>query len=296
MSNKEYNLSPVIAGTMKWGLWGKRFSAKEYEELIHFYLEQAITSFDHADIYGDYTTEAEFGVVIKQNSSLRKKIQLITKCGIQKISEQRPHHLIKSYNSSAEHIIASVEQSLKNFGTDYLDWLLLHRPDYLMNVKEVAKAFTDLKEKGKVLHFGVSNFLPSQVSLLHRHFPVEANQIRCSVFHRNAFEDGSFDFCQQESIIPMAWSPLNGGKISEDDDHEAARRVYAVTSIMAESYKVSRDIILLKWLQMHPAKIKPVIGTTNKDRIQSLTQLNHFTLTREEWYMLWRAGTGTEVA
>jgi len=296
MSNKEYNLSPVIAGTMKWGIWGKQFSTKEYEEVVHLYMEQGISTFDHADIYGDYTTEEEFGAVIKINTSLRTKIQLITKCGIQKVTERRSLHQIKSYNTSAKHIIESVEQSLKNFGTDYLDWLLLHRPDYLMDAEEVAGAFTELKEKGKVLHFGVSNFLPSQMALLHRYFPVEANQIRCSVFHRNAFEDGTLDYCQQEKIIPMAWSPLNGGKISDEDNHEAARRVYAVTSILAERYKTTRDLILLKWLQMHPTKIIPVIGTTNKDRIQSLAQLNHFTLTREEWYMIWRAGTGMEVA
>ena len=296
MSNKEYNFSPVIAGTMKWGLWGKRFSTKEYEELIHLFTEQGISSFDHADIYGDYTTEEEFGAVLKKTPALRNKIQLITKCGIQKISEQRPQHQIKSYNTSAKHIIGSVEQSLKNFGTDYIDWLLLHRPDYLMNAEEVATAFTELRDKGKVLHFGVSNFLPSQMALLHRYFPIGANQVRCSVFHRHAFEDGTLDYCQQEKIIPMAWSPLNGGKVSEGDDHEAARRVYAITSILGETYKVSRDIILLKWLQMHPTKIKPVIGTTNKERIHSLAQLNDFTLTGEEWYMIWRAGTGTEVA
>ena len=296
MSNKENILSPVIAGTMKWGLWGKQFSSKEYEALIHLFTEQGISTFDHADIYGDYTTEEEFGAVLKKTPSLRNKIQLITKCGIQKISEQRPQHQIKSYNTSAKHIIGSVEQSLKNFGTDYIEWLLLHRPDYLMNAEEVAEAFTELKEKGMVLHFGVSNFLPSQMALLHRYFPIGANQVRCSVFHRDAFEDGTLDYCQQEKIIPMAWSPLNGGKISEGDDHEAARRVYAVTSILAESYNVSRDIILLKWLQMHPTKIKPVIGTTNKERIESLVQLNQFTLTGEEWYMIWRAGTGKEVA
>ena len=296
MSNKETNLSPVIAGTMKWGLWGKRFSTKEYETFIHLFAEQGISTFDHADIYGDYTTEEEFGAVLKKTPALRNKIQLITKCGIQKISEQRPQHQIKSYNTSAKHIIGSVEQSLKNFGTDYIDWLLLHRPDYLMNAEEVAAAFTELKEKGMVLHIGVSNFLPSQMALLHRYFPIGANQVRCSVFHRDAFEDGTLDYCQQEKIIPMAWSPLNGGKISEGDDHEAARRVYAVTSILGETYKVSRDIILLKWLQMHPTKIKPVIGTTNKERIESLAQLNDFTLTGEEWYMIWRAGTGTEVA
>jgi predicted oxidoreductase len=296
MKNNEYKLSPVISGTMKWGLWGKQLSAKDYEALIHLYLEQGVSAFDHADIYGDYTTEEEFGVVLKKSPALRKNIQLITKCGIQKISERRPLHQIKSYNTSANHIITSVEQSLKNFGTDYIDWLLLHRPDYLMSAEEVAKAFTELKEKGMVLHFGVSNFLPSQMALLHRYFPVETNQFRCSVFHRNAFEDGTLDYCQQEKIIPMAWSPLNGGKISEDDDHEAARRVYAVTSILAEAYSVNRDIILLKWLQMHPAKIKPVIGTTNKERINALAQLHDFTLTREEWYMIWRAGTGTEVA
>jgi len=296
MNTKENNLSPVIAGTMKWGKWGSRFSFEQYEDMIRGCIDHGITSFDHADIYGDYTTEEEFGAVLKKYPSLRKSMQLITKCGIQKVSEQRPHHKIKSYNTSAEHIIASVEQSLKYFGTDYIDFLLIHRPDHLMNAEEVAQAFSLLKENGKILHFGVSNFLPGQMAMLHRYFPIETNQIQCSVFQMESFNNGTLDYCQQEKIIPMAWSPLNGGKISEGDDHEAARRVYAVTSILAESYKVSRDIILLKWLQMHPTKIKPVIGTTNKERIESLVQLNDFTLTGEEWYMIWRAGTGKEVA
>jgi predicted oxidoreductase len=296
MSNKEINLSPVIAGTMKWGKWGSRFSFEQYEDMIRGCVDHGITSFDHADIYGDYTTEEEFGAVLKKHPSLRKSIQLITKCGIQKVSEQRPYHKIKSYNTSAEHIIASVEQSLKNFGTDYLDWLLLHRPDHLMNAEEVAQAFTLLKEKGKILHFGVSNFLPGQMAMLHRYFPIETNQIQCSVFQMESFNNGTLDYCQQEKILPMAWSPLNAGGYRYYEDAEAARRINAISSLLMEQYLVSRELIFLKWLQTHPSGIKPVVGTTNLNHIKDLTKLSNFQLTREEWYMIWRASTGEEVA
>ena len=198
---------------MKWGTWGAGFSTKQYLQLIEDCVENNITSFDHADIYGDYTVEEEFGKALKLLPSLRKRLQIITKCGIQKLTPNRPDHKIKSYNTGKHHIIQSAERSLKNFHTDYLEALLIHRPDPLMHPDEIAEAFTLLKKQGKVLHFGVSNFTPSQVDLMNTGFPVEFNQIEVSILKLESFHNGQIDQCIQHQIRPMAWSPISGGQI-----------------------------------------------------------------------------------
>ncbi len=281
---------------MKWGLWGARFDTPAYERMIKNCIELGVTSFDHADIYGDYTTEEEFGAVLKQEPSLRPQLQLITKCGIQKVSASRPQHTIKSYDTSFEHIIESVETSLENFGTDYLDCLLLHRPDFMIDADEVAKAFTKLKEQGKVLHFGVSNCKRWQVELLNSRFAAEVNQIECSLLKLDCFVDGTLDQCQQHGITPMAWSPLGGGNIFADLEDERNKRIVAVAAILSEKYNSQPDIILLSWLIRHPSGILPVLGTSKTERVKAAVDATKIQLEREEWYMLWRASTGKEVA
>lgn len=290
------NYSSVIAGTMKWGLWGSKFDYTAYEQMIKDCIALGVTSFDHADIYGNYTTEEEFGQVLKQNPSLRQQMQLITKCGIQMVSPNRPQHKIKSYDTSFEHIMESVKTSLENFSTDYIDCLLIHRPDQLFNADEVAEAFTQLKQQGKVLHFGVSNFKRWQVDLLHSRFPVEVNQIECSLLQLNPFVDGTLDQCQQHHITPMVWSPLGGGNLFADTDDEQNKRIIAVANFLADKYNSASDIILLSWLLTHPSGILPVVGTSRIERIQSAVAATQIKLDREEWFMLWRASTGKEVA
>ncbi len=289
--------SKIIAGTMKWGAWGARFDTATYEQMIKDCIEAGVTTFDHADIYGDYTTEEEFGKVLQQEPSLRRQMQIITKCGIQMVSANRPHHKIKSYNSSYEHIIESVETSLKNLATDYIDCLLIHRPDPLFNADEVAKAFEQLKQQGKVLQFGVSNFRKWQVDLLRSRFPVAVNQIECSLLHLDPFGDGTLDQCQQHNIIPMAWSPMGAGNLfNTTDDDERNKRIIAVANMLAENYATKADVILLSWLMTHPANILPVLGTSKTERIRAAVSATQLKLEREEWFMLWRASTGKEVA
>lgn len=288
--------SKFIAGTMKWGTWGSNFSTDQFSHMIKSCIDSGVTTFDHADIYGDYTTEAAFGAALKKDRSLRKQIQIITKCGILKVSVNRPVHKIKSYNTSSRHIIESVENSLENFGTDYLDCLLLHRPDILMDVHEVAEAFEHLKQSGKVRSFGVSNFKQSQIELLSSAVPLVSNQIQCSILQLEPFIDGTLDLCQQKGIIPMAWSPLGGGNLFLETDDERNRRIIAVARILAEQYNCAPDVVLLNWLFLHPSKIHPVLGTTNPGRIRLSLEALNFRMTREEWYLLWRASTGREVA
>jgi predicted oxidoreductase len=256
-----------------------------------------VTSFDHADIYGDYTTEEEFGKVLQQQPSLRQQMQIITKCGIQMVSVNRPHHKIKSYDTSYEHIVESVDRSLKNLSTDYIDCLLIHRPDPLFKADEVAKAFVQLKQQGKVLEFGVSNFRKWQVDLLRSRFPVTVNQVECSLLHLEPFGDGTLDQCQQHGIIPMAWSPMGGGNLfMEDDEDERSKRIIAVANILAEKNATGSDVILLSWLMTHPANILPVLGTSKIERVHAAVAATLLKLEREEWFMLWRASTGREVA
>ncbi|MDA7502127.1 aldo/keto reductase, partial [Chitinophagales bacterium] len=283
--------SPLIVGCMKLGEWGAKFDESSMHGFVEGCLELGFHTFDHADIYGGYTTEAQFGKVLKADPSLRENMQLISKCGIRLVSSNRPSHGIKSYDLSAEHIRESVEQSLQNLQTDYLDVLLLHRPDYLMNPYEVASVFEELQEEGKVLHFGVSNFKPSQVDLLLPFVDVVANQVQASVFHLDPFEDGTLDHCNLNGVQPMAWSPMAGGRYF-DPQNEQARRVQKVVQQLCAKYDCTEDQLLLAWLLAHPSYIIPVLGTTKLERIESASGAFGLILEREDWYAVFQASTG----
>lgn len=288
--------STVIAGCMKWGQWGARFSTENYLSMIHACLDEGVTTFDHADIYGHYTTEEEFGKALAKEPGLRNRMQLITKCGIKMVTPNRPDHAIKSYDTSAAHIRASLERSLANLHTDHVDLLLIHRPDPLMDPAEIATIIQELKKEGKLLHFGVSNFTPSQVSLLHRHIPVEYHQFEVSVPHHTPFTDGTLDTCLRESIFPQSWSPLGGGRLTAEAEDDQSRRIVAAAEIIGRKYGVDFDQVLLAWLHQHPAGITPVLGTTRVERVKKALKAASLKLTREEWFMLLRASTGHDVA
>lgn len=288
--------STVIAGTMNWGLWGSHFSTQQYDTIIRQCIEIGVTTFDHADIYGHYTTEEDFGRALAADHSLRGKMQLISKCGIKMVTPNRPSHLIKSYDTSKEHIIASTERSLRNLHTDHLDLLLIHRPDPLMDPHEIMEAVDELKSSGKILHFGVSNFLPRHMALLRSSMKIEANQFEISAFNTKAMFDGTTDYCLQHNIPCLSWSPIGGGVLLKDDAPEAARRVIGVAEILAEGYGTTYDRVLLAWLASHPARIIPVLGTTKIERIKAAVEAMSIQLTREQWHMILRAEQGHDVA
>jgi len=192
--NKE-SASKIISGTMTWGKWGMNLSTHEMQDLIEYNLELGINSFDHADIYGGYTTETEFGNAFQLSSIQREKITLITKCGIQYPSDLRPVK-IKHYDYSAKHIRFSVENSLRNLKTEYIDVFLLHRPSPLMNSDEIGSIISELKNEGKIKEFGVSNFTRSQIELLSTSTNIKYNQIECSATHTDSLTSGILDFCQ----------------------------------------------------------------------------------------------------
>lgn len=280
---------------MRLGKWGVGFNTFEYERFIKGCIDLGLNTFDHADIYGDYTTEFEFGEVLKKDASLRKKIKLITKCGIKMPCSNRAEYKVKSYDLGAKHIMASVDDSLSALGTDYVDLLLLHRPDYLMDPAEVAEVFTQLKSTGKVLHFGVSNFSTSQFDLLNQYYPLQTNQVEASLLHRQAFDDGTLDQCLQLGLKPMAWSPLGGGALFQDSGNGTIKRIQQVGQSLCDQYNCHLDQLLYAWVMSHPASIIPVLGTSNIERIQLAKAALDIKLSREDWYRLWTAATGTEV-
>ena len=283
-----------IVGCMRWGAWGAKFTSIQYETIINQCVEIGLTTFDHADIYGHYTTETEFGKILKGNTHLRNKIQLITKCGIQMLSPNRPTHAIKSYNTSAAHIIHSVEQSLVNFNTDFIDTLLIHRPDILLNVEEVADTICKLIEAGKIKSFGVSNFSPTQVELLAKNIPIAHHQVEISLTNLSAFDDGILDQCQIKQIEVQSWSPLGQNIYTEENTRNT--RILNQAAILAEMYNATINQILLAFLYMHPVNITPVIGTTKIDRIVESKNAMQINLSREDFYKLWIASTGEDIA
>lgn len=289
------NFAPIIVGTMRLGEWGAKMNLSELEKFVDGCLELGLNDFDHADIYGHYSTESDFGKLLKHNSSLREKIQITTKGGICLTTERKPEFKTNTYNSTKKHLIQQAEDSLRNLETDYLDLYLVHRPDFLMDPYEIAAAFATLKAQGKVKHFGVSNFTPIQFEVLNSIFPLETNQVEISITRLDAFEDGTLLQCQKNKITPTSWSPLGGGKVFGKTEDEQILRIQKVGNELAEKYNVGLDQILLAWLLKHPSGIIPVVGTSKIERIKSALEACKIELTREEWYLLWKASTGKDI-
>ena len=276
-------------------------------------LELGINLFDHADIYTLGKSEQVFGSWLAGRSSLRDGLVVQTKCGIRFAGE--PHPISpKRYDFSYDHIVASVEKSLRQLQTDYLDLLLLHRPDPLMEPEEVARAFDHLQGSGKVRYFGVSNHTAGQIALLQHHVrqPLVVNQLEFSLSHsylvdegvganridaRSALASGTFDYCRLHGLKLQAWSPLGGGRLCRLDGHPN-HESYLAASLVADLARVhhtSAEAIVLAWLLRHPAAIQPVVGTTNIDRLRACAQADEVTLSREEWYRLWVAARAQEL-
>ncbi|CAN5162051.1 aldo/keto reductase [soil metagenome] len=266
--------SRIIAGVWRW----HTVSSSAIEHLINTALDSGITTFDHADIYGDHGNEEIFGSVLKKEPSLRAKMQLVTKFGIKFPSKQRPANWVKHYDTSKEHIIWSVENSLKMLGTDHLELLLIHRPDPLFNPTEAAEAFDQLKKEGKVLHVGVSNFTPSQFRMLQHYisYPLVTNQIEISLNKIDSLFNGDLDTLMEFNASAMAWSPLGGGKSLDIDEREVFNK--------AAKYNASYSQLSLAWLMKHPSTIFPIIGTTQPERIIEAARSMNVNLDRQDWF------------
>ncbi|WPB80751.1 aldo/keto reductase [Archangium violaceum] len=284
------------------GLW-RAFQGEETREPIGLArwidacLELGITSFDHADIYGDYQVEALFGRALREWRGDRGRIELLTKCGIMLESSQRPAHRVKHYDTSRAHILASVENSLRHFGTDYLDLLLLHRPDPLMNADETAAALDEVCQSGKVRFVGVSNHTPEQIELLQSRLsrPLVTNQIELSVLHLEPLHDGTLEHAQRLRMAPMAWSPLGGGNLFTAQGERERRVREALVSVGAEHGHDNPGAVAIAWLMNHPARPVPVLGTSRVQRLRDLVSGVSLALTRQQWFSIWQASAGHPV-
>ena len=289
---KIMDFSKIIVGVMRWGIWGANHSESGVQKLIETSLEEDLYTFDHADIYGGYTTEELFGNAFSEMKINREKIQLITKCGICMPSEKKNFPL-KYYNYSKEYILNQVDESLKNLKTDYIDLLLLHRPSPLINPEEIAAAFGVLRSSGKVRDFGVSNFTTSQFDLISKYFPkLVTNQVEVSLTETKAFYDGTIDQMMLKKLQPMAWSVM-GTYFSEDSERTA--RIKSVLEVLTKKYNAEEAQLLLAFLLKHPSKIIPIIGTSKVESIKSLKKSLQINLEIEDWFSLLEASLGHDV-
>ena len=288
--SKTNNYSRIIAGTMTWGSWGKGLSKAEMIQLMDHCIKMGITTFDHADIYGAYGNETAFGDAFSESGINRESIQLISKCGIQML--QGRDNKVKHYQYDAEYIVWSAEQSLKKLRTEYLDMFLLHRPSPLIVPDEVAKAIEKLKKEGKIKEFGVSNFTPSQIAVVETRTQIQGNQIEYSLTHTNPMEDGTFDDIIANKRMAMAWSPL--GSFFRDENGQK-QRISQVMTGLTEKYGLDESQLLLAFILKHPAKVYPVVGTTNKERLTKSMEAVQVDLELQDWFILLEATKGAEV-
>ena len=262
-------------------------------------LESGYTLFDHADIYGDTACESIFGQVLKEHPGWREEIVIVTKCGIRFEDEPQPGQPHR-YDFSHDHIVQSAEDSLARLGVETIDLLLLHRPDFLADPAEIARAFTELRAAGKVREFGVSNFRPSLLAAVQGAlaFPLIVNQVEIHPLRLDCFTDGTLDQCLERRITPMSWSALAGGKIASGAVAENKARQQALLDsldLAAREYQTDRTNIVLAWLLRHPSGIVPVNGTTNPTRIRSAAEAAEIELDRDAWYRILFAARGEKL-
>jgi len=295
MTDSGPEFSRLVAGVWRLGEWG--MDTRGLLNFIHGCLDLGITTFDNADIYGGYACEGLFGAALAAEPGLRDRLELVTKCGIQLVTGNRPGNRVHHYDTSRDHIIGAAENSLRELHTDTLDLLLIHRPDPLMDADEVAEAFGALWAAGKVRHFGVSNFLPWQFHLLQSRLdlPLVTNQIELSVLHLAALHDGTLDHAQRLRVPPMAWSPLAGGRLFDAHDERAGRVRAALEAVGQELGGAAADQVALAWLLRHPARVLPVLGSGRMERIHAAAMAEGLTLDRQQWFAIWEASAGREV-
>ena len=278
--------------------------------LIMTAYEQGVNLFDHADIYTLGKSEAVFGQVLLQQPELRERIVIQSKCGIRFQDDPRPGDPGR-YDFSYDHILQSVEESLSRLQTGYLDVLLLHRPDPLVEPEEVARAFDDLQRSGKVRYFGVSNHTAGQIALLQKYCdqPLVINQVELNLMHAHLIDEGvianqaggnytaatgTLDYCRRNEVMIQAWAPVAGGKLFNPPEQadERVRETAGLVARLAQEKNTSQEAIVLAWLLRHPARIQPIIGTTNPDRLVASCLADDVVLAREEWFALFVTARG----
>lgn len=277
-------LSPFALGL--WRLTEAKMSDEQLYELIMLCLDNGITTFDHADIYGNGLAQVQFGRVLKAHPELRERMVIVSKCGIVR-NDTPSQYYYSYYETSYDYIMKRADSILQDLQIDYLDVLLIHRVDHLMDYKEVARAFNDLRDSGKVKYFGVSNFLVPQLDAIMKEFPdIFVNQIQISVDHLEHFKNGVIERCSYYDLQVMAYSPLGGGRIfSEDYSND-----YLKKQLMTMKHDVNAhtiDQVMLAWIKRHPLNIVVILGSMKSERILNQIQSLDLTLTTKQWYDLY---------
>ncbi|GHA06758.1 oxidoreductase [Arenicella chitinivorans] len=283
--------SELVQGYWRMGEWDR--SLQSHLRFLEQHLELGITTVDHAHVYGgDPSCEALFGDVLKLQPSLRSKLEIVSKCGIELVDHQDVR--VNHYDASPNAIRASVETSLRRLGTDYLDVLLLHRPDLLLDADAVADTFNELHQEGKVQHFGVSNFTNTQFALLQSRLekPLVTNQVEINPVNLNTVNDGTLEFLQQHRVRPMAWSCLAGGHIFGDQSTQMTRLRHTLEDIANELSVDAIDQVVYAWVRRLPSKPVVIIGSGDITRVQRAVDALNLSLSQEQWYRIWVASMG----
>ncbi len=280
-----------------YGLWrlgdDADTSPRQVQAKIEACLAQGITTFDEADIYGDYESEGLFGAALKAAPDLKDRIEIVTKCDIMLMSGKFPDRRVKHYDTSAAHVAASVDASLRRMGVARIDLLLIHRPDPFMDHRETGAALDAAVASGKVRAVGVSNFRPWDWTLLQSAMetPLVTNQIELSLIAHEGFTNGDVAFLQERGLKPMAWSPLGGGSLFAN----ASKGLREALHRIGDPLGVEPAAVAVAWLLAHPARILPVMGTNTLDRIRRLAEATRVDIDRETWFELYTLALGREV-
>ena len=300
MNMPRIELNPGLTlSRLAYGVWrlseAADTSAQAVAGRIQACLDQGITTFDHADIYGGYSCEALFGAALRAQPGLKTRMEIVTKCDIMLLSDQRPDNRVKHYDTSAAHVQASVERSLHNIGVDAIDLLLIHRPDPLMDHHALGACLDSLIQSGKVRAAGVSNFMPWDMDLLQSAMKnrLVSNQIEISLMQTRGFVDGQIVHAQRLGVPVMAWSPLGGGRLFGQE--AAALRLRPALQRLASAQGVDETAVAIAWLLHHPARIIPVLGTNDPARIARMQDALRVTLDRQTWFELYSLANGADV-
>ena len=285
----------MVYGT--WRLLDTQPTAQEINRRLHICLDLGITTIDTAEIYGLYKVEELLGAALALSPGLRDKLEIVTKAGIYVPCPQHPERRTAHYNATGPRLSQSLEKSLRLLGTDHVELFLVHRPDWLTRADDTAAGLNQLLRSGKIRSAGVSNYSASQFDLLNTQMeqPLVTNQIEFHLLNPEPINDGTLHQCEKLGVLPMAWSPLAGGRLFDPSQPAASRLAAAVKNMSARYHGATLEQLAYAWIMAHPSGPLPVIGTNKLERIQSAAKADDIVLEREDWYALWEAAQGRKI-
>ena len=285
----------MIYGT--WRLLDTKPTAQEINRRLHACVDLGITTIDTAEIYGLYEVEQALGAALALSPGLRDKLEIVTKAGIYVPCAYHPERQTAHYNATGARLVKSLEKSLRLLGTDRVELFLVPRPDWLTRADDTAAGLNQLVRTGKIHAAGVSNYSASQFDLLNAHMekPLATNQLEFHLLHHDPIHDGTFHQCEKQGVLPMAWSPLAGGRLFDSKNDAAQRLAVTAQSLAARYGGATLEQLAYAWVMAHPSRPLPVIGTNKLERILSAAQADKITLEHEDWYALWEAAQGRRV-